>query len=259
MFGAIPVERGCGTRQEGGVYAECRLSLKELPIEAYLFDPLVKVDCQKLGLTPRSSVLHKVQGTTMVFDWIGSKFYPNPTDWIEEVRRFGMSQRLELNKEQYATLDIKSKLIAVHTVGYYGYPEILDQCTNFWSVCELGYRWDVCPKEHPRVPLVYTGAYPHVPKARCPGIFWQLALPPDQKPETMGLGGVVEIQCPSFAYKAIWNPGLYNLVEETWFPGAFIGLPIHRLVVVRDEKGGTHEKKLKKLAGAKLPVEVVDE
>ena len=36
---AIPVERGCGEREPGGVYAECGLSPYGSPLEHFLIDP----------------------------------------------------------------------------------------------------------------------------------------------------------------------------------------------------------------------------
>ncbi len=36
---ADPVERGCGEREQGGVYAECGLSPYGTPLEYFLIDP----------------------------------------------------------------------------------------------------------------------------------------------------------------------------------------------------------------------------
>jgi len=91
---AIPVLRGCGTRCRGGLYAECGMGPNGSPVENFLMDPPVLLDFARIGVIPRGTHLVERNGATHLFDWIGAESYPNVADFIEEVRRFGLSRRL---------------------------------------------------------------------------------------------------------------------------------------------------------------------
>jgi len=108
--GAVPgVQRGCGTREEGGVYFESGLSEDGHPLEHFLCDPPVPYQVDStLGQT-----LIERDGTHHVVDWIGQSGYPYPADIVEEVRRYGLSRRVSKTFD-FEKLTPDSCIILVH-------------------------------------------------------------------------------------------------------------------------------------------------
>jgi hypothetical protein len=83
---AEPVERGCGEREQGGVYAECGLSPYGSPLEHFLIDP-------PQPLPEGLDIINKPQlwedpatGITHLLIWIGGEHYEWCSDYIEETR-----------------------------------------------------------------------------------------------------------------------------------------------------------------------------
>jgi len=121
---AVPVPRGCGEREPGGVYIECGLSDHGLPLEAFLVDPPLPIPdgldlINKPQLwqraAPSGELVLDVWGQP-VYDlliWIGAEFYPYCPDFIEEVRRFGASRRLNPNLD-LSLLSRASRMILAH-------------------------------------------------------------------------------------------------------------------------------------------------
>jgi hypothetical protein len=112
MFGdfpkADPVERGCGEREPGGVYAEAGLSPHGRPLEDFLIDPPLPIpDGLDLPnkpqlwqrMMPSGQSVRDEQGQPVydVLIWVGEEFYPYCPDFLEEVRRYGASRRLNPN------------------------------------------------------------------------------------------------------------------------------------------------------------------
>lgn len=96
---AIAVERGCGTRTEGGMYLTTGMGSGGSPLESFLICPPHPVPVT-MGLTPIGVRLFAVQNdagefVTHIADWVGSASYLNVTDFIEEVRRFGLSRKID--------------------------------------------------------------------------------------------------------------------------------------------------------------------
>jgi len=121
---ADPVERGCGERQPGGVYLETGLSSHGRPLEEFLLDPPLPVPdgldlINKPQLWQRTFPLgepvsdaeeHPIYDILM---WVGAEFYPYCPDFIEEVRRYGASRRLNPNLD-LSLLSRASRMILVH-------------------------------------------------------------------------------------------------------------------------------------------------
>ena len=121
---ADPVPRGCGERTPGGVYVESGLSPYGRPLEEFLIDP-------PLPVPPGLDLIHKPQlwqrtlptgeiacdadGQPIVdlLIWVGSEYYPYCPDFVEEVRRFGASRRLNPNLD-LSRLSRASRMILVH-------------------------------------------------------------------------------------------------------------------------------------------------
>jgi hypothetical protein len=103
------IERGCGYREQGGAYLECGLDEDGAPLEEFLIDPPRAFDIDtKIG-----QELIDVNGTVHIFDWIGSGHYPYVSDFVEEVRRYGVSRRISRNFD-LDRLSRESRMILVH-------------------------------------------------------------------------------------------------------------------------------------------------
>lgn len=121
---AIPVPRGCGEREPGGVYLECGLSDHGLPLEAFLVDPPLPVP-DGLDLINKPQLWQRTTSSgeptldeweQPIYDvllWIGAEYYPYCPDFIEEVRRFGASRRLNPNLD-LSMLSRSSRMILAH-------------------------------------------------------------------------------------------------------------------------------------------------
>ena len=120
----IPSSRGCGDREPGGVYAECGLSSRGRPLEEFLVDP-------PLPIPPGLDFVNKPQTWQRLLpsgepcarcgrashlrsaDLGGSEFYPYCPDYLEEVKRFGASRRLNPNLD-LSLLSKSSRMILAH-------------------------------------------------------------------------------------------------------------------------------------------------
>ncbi len=107
------VTRGCGTRQEGGLYLECGTSPgRGRPLEFFLADPPVPMTCAtKVGveLIERGGVVH-------ILDWVGEQHYPAATDFLEEGRVLGFSRRIS-STLNLSRLTAESRILVVHARG----------------------------------------------------------------------------------------------------------------------------------------------
>ena len=110
---ADPVERGCGEREQGGIYAECGLSPYGTPLNYFLIDP-------PRPLPEGLDIINKPQlwedpatGITHLLIWVGAEHYEWCPDYVEETRRFGASRRINPNLE-LARLTRESRMILVH-------------------------------------------------------------------------------------------------------------------------------------------------
>ncbi len=81
---ADPVERGCGEREQGGVYAETGLSRYGTPLEYFLIDPpqplpvgLDLINKPQLWEDPATGITH-------LLIWIGGEHYEWCPDYVEE-------------------------------------------------------------------------------------------------------------------------------------------------------------------------------
>lgn len=211
-LGAIPVQRGCGTRQRGGIYSECGLAEDGQPLEAFIFDPPLPLT--GMDLAPQGVAWMEHEGTWHVLDWVGSNHYPNVADFLEEVRRFGMSRRLPRNAP-LERLGPGSKHFLVHARAFIRRPDL--------------YR-----------PTMPEGLYPcpHYPEAveghpeggevMCAGLWWEDVDGTEPLNEKARLGTRL---MPSFSYLASPRPdGVLPMYE----PGIVAAFPITRLAVVRD-------------------------
>jgi hypothetical protein len=123
---AIAEPRGCGDREEGGVYAECGPSPYGSPLEYFLLDPPLPLP-DGLDLVNKPQLWQRadpVSGKPVldaetnepVYDlliWIGAEHYPEAVDYIEETRRLGASRRLNPNMD-LSKLTRRSRMLLAH-------------------------------------------------------------------------------------------------------------------------------------------------
>lgn len=103
------VQRGCGYREEGGVYLEVGISDEGEPFESFWADPPVPWDTDtKIG-----QQLIERDGITHIVDHVGSASYPYPSDVLEEMRSFGLSRRVSKTFD-FDRLTPQTRIILVH-------------------------------------------------------------------------------------------------------------------------------------------------
>jgi len=113
------VTRGCGKRQEGGLYAcvGTDSSGAGMPLEYFIVDPPVPWQQGPF----RGSQLHeRPDGIIDLVMWVGQEHYPYPSDFAEEGRRHGFSKRLSPKQDYSALTPNQSRLVLVHPRVFYG-------------------------------------------------------------------------------------------------------------------------------------------
>ena len=239
--GAIPVPRGCGNRKPGGVYFECGLGADGSPVEAFLICPPVPVEYLPFELPTLGVVAQQAtkDGPYHVFDHVGSQHYLNVLDFVEEVRRFGMSRRVPKTFD-FSKITEKSQHILAHARA-----DIVDPLPYHVERSPKR-RW--CPKgidEHDD--LGFT--------KMCAGLWWWDVEGGDE--HVNGLDGVTYTKraMPSFSYRA--HPRPAGLKPE-YRRALFMALPITRIVVVK-AKDDSHKAALEKAQRAHIEVAEVKE
>jgi len=236
---AQAVKRGCGTRKQGAVYAECGNSKNGKPVEAFLLCPPVLVDDNALGLSPIGVKL--IDGN--VFDWVGSEYYPNVTDFIEEVRRFGMSRRIPKTFD-FAKLDPDSRMILLHSKAFIDVPDYHHQ--DRIGGHALGQDWEWCP----------IGVHAKDYTGMCAGLWWEDVKNKDRI-ERIGAkkdGRIVTVEMPSFEYVAAIPPA----GKHEHSLAIFASFPITRLAVIRADDG-SHNATAELVAKSNIECEVVND
>lgn len=246
------VARGCGaSRTVGAIYAECPLSARGLSLEYCLVDPPIPVDCKELGITQVGVKLVERNGVWHIMDWVGSAHYNNVADYVEEVRRFGLSRRLATNLD-FKKLTSQSRILLLHSRAYiYNYDEYKN-CEPDVEELEGLVPYPVCPRNLPqhKRPEMST---------MCARLWYQdvtggdINASPD---DTEGRLRRVIRKMPSFQYFALTAP---EGVKPNYKVAIFASFPIANLAVVKDEENGLHNRSLAFAKEARIPVKLVDE
>lgn len=265
-----PVKRGCGTRVEGGIYAECGLSETGAPLERFLFDPVVPVPAD---LTiPIQGVGTMTNGeTTHVVDRVGVAFYPNASDFIEEVRRFGLSRRIPKSFD-FSRLSEGSRILIVHPRGLVdAWPEFV---SGRW-LCPNA-RIDHAPEALAEALRLEAGRDSWRRSNCCAGLQWEavtggveVTLDEQVPGYNYRTGAFVEnvdaltwraderlvrVECASFSYHARRAP---EGVDPSFGEAFVASFPISNLCVVR-AADGSHEEAAARALAAGIPVELSD-
>lgn len=233
------IKRGCGKRQQGGVYAECGRSPFGRPVEYFLLCPPVLVDAGEMGLSPLGVQLHPVtvDGKEIwhVWDWVGSKFYPNVADFVEEVRLYGMSRRLSKGLD-FKKLTPESRIFLLHANAHIENAQAFQRARIGGKA--LGLDWDTCPK----------GIHKPGETRMCAGLWWE-----DVNGMKVTVGRVGKREMPAFQYQAA-----APIAHADHAVAVFASFPISRLAVVASEDG-SHVKAHENASASSLPVEIVEE
>ncbi len=227
-------ERGCGKRKKGGIYAECGLSPVGRPLEDFLIDPpiLPNFDVPTLGMKP----IQDPHGVVHLVDWVGEEHYPNVWDFIEEVRRMGLSRRVS-SSAPLDKLTRQSRILLVHKTAY---------VHNRAEIPTMDRPW-TCP----------TGKHdPGEVEAMCLGMPLWLVEP--REGDTLfpaaidgSTFGTMTRKMPSFTYKAGYVIGGF---EPVYSGAIFASFPISRLAVIAGGTTEEMERAQSALNGAQLPV-----
>lgn len=254
MYAIADQPRGCGkTRDAGGVYMEVGFSPYGKELEELLFDPIVECFPEHLGLSPRAPLLffNETEERYDVIDWVGESHYPNPADFLEEVRRLGLSRKLELHANAYNLLSRHSRVIIVLPHAYID-PQVMTRyvCIS-QTMRRIGYNWDYCPTGKHHIENIH--------KSCCAGTLWNRTdkhtEPHSDHPDTR----YVQRQMPAFTYNGVTSCSAFLDADPSMFrPGFVASFLIGRLAVVADPIDNLHNDKLEKLSKCALEVELVD-
>jgi hypothetical protein len=240
--GAIPVLRGCGSREPGGIYLECGLSLYGRPVEDFLSDPPILLS-KEWNLSPLGVSFIERDGVWHVIDWVGYQHYPNVADFVEEVSRFGLSRRIS-QKEDFSKLSSKSKILLVHSRAFID-PE---------QICQYK-QWNCIKKYSHHAPEILLQE-PEESKRMCAGLWWydiedvDVSKLPKESDAVLGgvekkprefdavLGGLpletledrlIIRKMPSFQYQCYRRP---RSVKPKYQPAIFASFPVSRIAVI---------------------------
>jgi hypothetical protein len=232
-YPARAVARGCGTRTKGGLYwttGTCRvLSDTCRPLEEFLLDPPRLLPDKLKVPTKGITYLTDAHGVTHIVDRIGMKHYPNVADFVEEVRRFGLSRKMPPGLAVKDLDPKRSRLLLVHDRAY------IDNWIDF-----LRQRNGVtCPKAIDSHPLLQM----------CIGLWWH-----DLDPAT--LDDDLRLM-PSFTYLGAHHPEGF---EPQYRPAIFASFPCWRFERIGDpNKTDPDDKVNQRVVDAGFDLEVVPE
>ncbi len=242
MNAAIPVERGCGRRMKRGIYAELGLSPFGRPVEDFLMDPPISVE--GLDIAAQGVTWIERDGAWHLIDWVGSNYYPNIADFVEEIRNFGLSRRLPSNVD-FGRLTVASRLIAVHARA------IIEN-----EAVRRGYR---ATYDAPFVCLRGIEGHEKGVPETCASMWWE-DVEGTKEVDIVTSDGEIRAfvrTMPSFSYTPKARPEVQGRV---YHPGIFGSFPIGRLVVVNDPEAQEETQKvIEKAQGSAFVVDLVEE
>jgi hypothetical protein len=216
-----------------------------MPLEHFLVDSPIIVDKDELGITPIGVKLVERNGIFHVFDWVGTEFYPNVADFVEEVRVLGLSRRVPKTLD-FSKITEQSKIILLHARAwddnYHKYPKAT-LCMK--SLCPCG------PCQH--VAEEHAGG-DNTHQAHMCVTCWYHNI---EGGEPIENGGVMR-HMPSFRYCG--RPAPSSIKKAKYELAIFMRLPISNIAVIRDlVNKKNHEDTEAKAGKAKVPVVLKDE
>jgi hypothetical protein len=237
--------RGCGKRVKGGIYVEVPTGPFGRPLEDFLIEPPVVVDPSELGLSPIGVKLIQKDGVYHILDWVGTNYYPNVADFVEEARIMGISRRLPKTLD-FQKLTAGSRLILLH-------PRAHDD--NWAAIWTRHYETWTCPKEPGKKNgEIVAGSAP------CIGFWWRDLAPAsveknDGAEAVPGAGDDLR-RMPAFSYTGWARPDDIPAGHKLAIFGSF---PIGNLTVINDPDGGEFDEAYRRAGAANLIVNTEDE
>ena len=231
---ADPVERGCGEREQGGVYGESGLSPYGSPLENFLIDP-------PLPLPEGIDLINKPQlcedpatGITHLLIWVGAEHYTYTPDYIEETRRFGASRRINPNLE-LSRLTHESHMILAHPRAI----NALWEEQNPPQECQKHIPLHDIPSLH------LLDAHPAQQEGSCLYKLWEV-IPQEAATEVLELEGE-RPSCLRKVGSTIYQYRPTGESAEGLQPGLFATLPITGIALIQYDDGTVNESAKAKL------------
>lgn len=245
---APKIQRGCGFRIAGGIYATATGNIYEMniPIDDFLQCPAVPVDPTSIGLAAQGVLIKEGtpygrQGYWDVFDWIGAGDYPFVPDFVEEGKRYGFSRRIPKSAPIH--------LLNTDSLHLLGHPRAI--LSNYKEFYKTRQQIMDCPRGHE----IHDAG---TAEQSCLGLLWE-ALPADNTingdPTFRGIVRHFPTNAPvQFNYNAARWP-----VEPEWEFGLFAALPITAFEVVEDTMEDKHQAAMELLekSGTDIPYYLV--
>lgn len=232
MAHTMGVKRGCGVRAAGGIYLETGMSDHGRPVEDFLICPPIPVDLDALGITEVGVHLVEYKGQKVIMDVVGRQHYPNVADFVEEVRRFGVSRRAPITLP-WDELDARVLMVFIHRNAV---------IKNTWEYSDYpGATW-TCPKGIPR----HHPDHDEHLSDTCGGLWWR-DLPPMDPSDQGWVDAIVEM--PSFTYRAARRPA--TIVPEYQY-GIFGVFPVTNVSVIHTQDEGRLRKAVTEVAKSPL-------
>jgi hypothetical protein len=245
----VVVQRGCGFRTAGSIYATAKTSLLGAPLDYFTFcPPWVIYDINEIGLAAQGVLIREgtSYGRKGIWDlWalVGAEGYPNATDFWMEASHFGFSWKVSKKSPIYL-LSKKSRMIFVHSRAY------IDNFEEPYKK-RLGLR--DCPREighhdeNEGVEMCFSLLFETIGNSA-----------KTDEPRKGYREFPVNVEPPVFRYQTGLPPAGYNPEYQT---AAFVWSPIDALEVPEDKIEDTHGEAIKLLAecGTELPYYVTDE
>lgn len=247
---SAPIKRGCGFRIAGGAYLVTGMSVFGSPVENFIVDPPRPVELEKIGLAAIGVMPFKLPRSeeTHVMNWVGEQNYPNPADFVEEVRKYGASTRVPKSFD-FSLLKEGAYIYHVHSHAWIeNYRDYIMRPPELFENPDLMNMKPVlkgCP----------SGKHGPDDLEMCARLWWQDVW-----------GGVYNTSIEGDrSVRRASGDTLYNgftapreVEKVDYRPAVFFRLPVHRVEVVRDPARNSHEETLEKAWYADLEVREVD-
>jgi hypothetical protein len=244
-------KRGCGYRSPGGLYLRVIVSPNGTkPVESCLVDPPKPVP-DALGVPKRGVlILERNNGSGIwdVYDRIGSKYYPNVADFIEETKREGVSRRVKRDTLNLDKLTTQSRLFLIHERAI-----IMNAHEYYMALAHekeemaLSPHW-YCRKDRSGHELLGDLVESD---AMCVSLYWE------------DIQGGEMLYDPNYPARTVSRQIGSNLyrgrkrcdgLKPIYAPGIFFNLPLHAIDVIKDPEGHEDAKAMEYAAKTGLPV-----
>jgi hypothetical protein len=249
-------KRGCGVREPGGSYLETMTSNHGMPIEYFLVDPPVPTD-PDLGIPNRGVLLvprELADGSVVhdVYDRVGVASYPNVADFIEEVRRIGLSRRVPTNID-WSLLSEQSRIVLCHPraiIGnaHHAYMSLINEHLTY----QFRHQWQcVCGRPEHETMLELADA-----NETCASLWYESITGGEPSFNVDHYPRTVERIVGDIRYLARSWPA--EGVTPTYVDGFFLRLPIHRVAIIRDPEQHRDVPAVVRASASSLPVVMED-